>query len=174
MCCSPFRHVKEWSLAMHLKHLLFMLFTRFCDAFLKVFIVIFFPLKFGKVTSVLRKLYPGSPLNYWVKVLLLLALGHWTDISWEQWVRNVPQWDEVTNPETLVDSILLLISEFIQHATHVGYLVMIWDLGASLLTVLTRSPELVIRFEVIFLLLNAVDARGGTDVALWILTSSHL
>ena len=174
MCSSSLRHVKEWSLAMHLKHLLFMLLTRFCDTFLKVLIVIFFPLKFGKVTSVLRKLYPGSPLNNWVKVLLLLALGHWTDISWEQWVRNVPQWDEVTNPKTLVHSILLLICKFIQHAAHVGYLVMIWDLGATLLTVLTRSPELVICLEVIFLLLNAVNARGGPDVALWILTSCHL
>ena len=156
MSQGSLRHIQKWSLAMHLEHLLLV-----CDSIVGLGLTepgvfIFFPIEFGKVTSILRELNPRPSLDDGVEVLLLLRLGHRGDVSWEQRVWNISQGNIVADSKGLMDSILLLICKFVKHAAHVWHLIMVRDFGGYRFSILSRATKLVICLEIVLLFLDAV------------------
>lgn len=157
---------------MELKHLLIMWYALSFKTLFEVTKLVWLPIEFRKIPSVLGQFDPGPSLDDGVEVLFLLALGHGADISWHKWVRNVSKWNKVSNPETLVHSILLFVCEFVKHAAHIWNFIMVcyfWILGVVL-----RFAKPMVSLKIIFLLLDAMDAWRGANIVLRILTSCHL
>lgn len=144
-----------------------------CVRVFEVAICIRLPVKFGKVTSLLAQLNPRSPLDDGVKVLFLLALCHHGDVSGQQRVRDVPDRDIVAYPEALMDTVLLLVSELVEHAAHVRHLVVVRNLGGHGLTTSAIWSKVVISLKVIFFFLNAMDPWRVPNVVGRVLPFRH-
>ena len=84
--------------------------------------------KLREVTSIICKLYKWSSLHDRVQIIFHLWILEGRDVTRKKWVRKISQRYKVTYSEALMNSILLLVREIIEHTRHVRYLVVIGDL----------------------------------------------
>ena len=134
----------------------------------KSFIWVLFIVKFLEVTATILKLNVATIFHLTVQVGLNLALTPLWDIARKQMPRQVSQRIVITNAETLMDSILLLIGKFIEHWAEIGHLVVILD-----------RPRIVVQFISAFTIaVRSAHRRLTIDVRRrfiwWVLRFSNL
>jgi len=72
-------------------------------------------LKFAKVTTSLLQLYVSALFLVRIKILIDFALGHLADVAGQDVLGQVTNAEEVADPETMIYSVLLSVSELIKH-----------------------------------------------------------